>query len=52
MSYILIVDDDTDFASAVSTVLKSQGHETAAETEAEKTIDRIRHAAPTRWSST
>ncbi len=46
MSYILIVDDDTDFTSAVSTVLKSHGHETAAEADAERTIDRIRQRRP------
>jgi len=46
MSYILIVDDDTDFTSAVSTVLASRGHETAAETNAERTIDRIRQRRP------
>jgi CheY-like chemotaxis protein len=46
MSYILIVDDDTDFTSAVSTVLKSRGHETASESEADRTVDRIRQRRP------
>jgi CheY-like chemotaxis protein len=46
MSYILIVDDDTDFTSAVSTVLKSRGHETAAESDAERAIDHIRRRRP------
>jgi CheY-like chemotaxis protein len=46
MSYVLIVDDDTDFISAVSTVLKSRGHETASETEADRAIDRIRQRRP------
>jgi len=41
MANVLIVDDDTDFAGAVSTVLKSRGHETAAETDPDKAIDRI-----------
>lgn len=46
MSYILIVDDDTDFTSAVCTVLAARGHETAAETDSERTIDRIRQRRP------
>jgi len=46
MAYVLIVDDDTDFTGAVSTVLKSRGHETAAETDAEKTVDLIRERRP------
>jgi DNA-binding response OmpR family regulator len=46
MAYLLIVDDDTDFASAVSTVLTSQGYETGIETDSEKTLDRIRERRP------
>ncbi|MGA2258770.1 MAG: response regulator [Thermoguttaceae bacterium] len=46
MAYVLIVDDDADFAGSVSTVLKSRGHETAAETDADKAIDRIRQRRP------
>jgi CheY-like chemotaxis protein len=46
MAYILIVDDDTDFAGAVSTMLKTQGHETAAETDAENAVERIRQRRP------
>ena len=46
MAYVLIVDDDTDFAGAVGTMLKSHGHETAVETDAEKAIDRIRQRRP------
>jgi CheY-like chemotaxis protein len=46
MAYVLIVDDDADFAEAVSTVLKSRGHETAAETDADKAVDRIRQRRP------
>ena len=45
MAYVLIVDDDTDFAGAVSTLLKSHGHETDAETDAEKAVDRIGHVS-------
>jgi DNA-binding response OmpR family regulator len=46
MAYLLIVDDDIDFASAVSTVLTSQGHEIGIETDSEKTLDRIRERRP------
>ena len=46
MAYILIVDDDTDFAGAVSTMLKSRGHETEAETDADRAVDRIRQRRP------
>jgi CheY-like chemotaxis protein len=46
MAYVLIVDDDTDFAGAVSTVLKKNGYETATETDADKAIDRIRDRRP------
>ena len=46
MAYVLIVDDDADFAGAVSTMLKSRGHETAAETDADKAVDRIRERRP------
>ena len=46
MAYVLIVDDDTDFAGALSTMLKSRGHETGVETDAEKTVDRIRERLP------
>ncbi len=46
MAYVLIVDDDTDFAGAVSTMLKSHGHETATETVAEKAIECIRQRRP------
>jgi CheY-like chemotaxis protein len=46
VAYILIVDDDTDFAGAVSTLLTSHGHETATETDADKAVDRIRQRRP------
>jgi DNA-binding response OmpR family regulator len=38
MAYLLVVDDDVDFAGAVATVLRSQGHEVVVENDAEKTI--------------
>jgi DNA-binding response OmpR family regulator len=31
MAYLLIVDDDADFADAVATVLREEGHETQVE---------------------
>ena len=43
---VLIVDDDADFAGAVSTVLQSRGHETAVETNSESAVDRIRERRP------
>ncbi len=46
MAFILIVDDDMDFAGAVSTMLASHGHEAAVETDADKAVDRIRQRRP------
>lgn len=46
MAYLLIVDDDPDFASAVAMVLKGQGHETAIETDADRAVDNIRGRRP------
>ena len=42
MGYILIVDDDTDFAGAVGTVLQSHGHET----DSAKAVGRIHQRRP------
>jgi CheY-like chemotaxis protein len=46
MAYLLIVDDDVDFASAVGTVLRGRGYEIAVETDCEKTLDRIAERRP------
>ncbi|MGA2641351.1 MAG: response regulator [Spirochaetia bacterium] len=46
MAYLLIVDDDADFASAVGTILEKQGHTISIETDCGKTIDRIHERRP------
>ena len=38
MAYILIVDDDEDFADTVATVLSSAGYETNIEIDPEKQV--------------
>lgn len=46
MAYLLIVDDDLDFAQAMEAVLRGEGHEVAIETEAENTVGRIQQRRP------
>jgi two-component system, OmpR family, response regulator len=46
MAYVLIVDDDVDFAAAVCTVLQSHGHEVAVETVADRAVPRIAERRP------
>ena len=46
MAYVLIVDDDADFAGAVRTVLQSHGHEVAIETDSERAVPRIQDRRP------
>jgi DNA-binding response OmpR family regulator len=46
MGYVLIVDDDADFAGAVRTVLQTNGHEAAIETLSEQAISRIQARRP------
>ncbi len=46
MAYLLIVDDDADFASALRTILKKQGHLISIETDCGRTIERIREDRP------
>jgi CheY-like chemotaxis protein len=46
MAYLLIVDDDLDFATAVGTVLRGRGHEIDIEIDCDKAIDRINRRRP------
>jgi two-component system, OmpR family, alkaline phosphatase synthesis response regulator PhoP len=46
MAYLLLVDDDMDFAQAVGTVLSAQGHEIEIENEAEQALARIQARRP------
>ena len=46
MSYILIVDDDEDFASAIAAVLRNAGHEVATEPDPEDVLQKISERRP------
>jgi len=46
MGYVLIVDDDADFAGAICTVLQEHGHDAAVETLSERAISRIEDRRP------
>lgn len=41
MAYLMIIDDDEDFATAVATVLRGAGHEVQIEPEASAAIPRM-----------
>jgi DNA-binding response OmpR family regulator len=46
MAYVLIVDDDADFAAAVQSALQRHGHEAAVETVSDRAIPRIQERRP------
>ncbi len=46
MAYLMIVDDDEDFASAAATVLRDAGHEVEIELEAASAIKRMEDNLP------
>ena len=46
MSYLLIVDDDEDFATAVATVLRSGGHDARIESELSAAIRTMTERRP------
>jgi two-component system alkaline phosphatase synthesis response regulator PhoP len=46
MPYVLIVDDDEDFASAVAAVLRGEGHEVAMEHSPELGLARVERRRP------
>ena len=46
MAYLLIVDDDLEFAQAVGAVLRGEGYEVAIETDSGKTLTRVQQRRP------
>ncbi len=46
MAYILIVDDDEDFANTIATVLNSAGHETDIEINTKNVLSRLDEKQP------
>jgi CheY-like chemotaxis protein len=46
MAYLLLVDDDEDFAKALCTVLENHGYEVAVELVAERAVEQIRRRRP------
>ncbi len=46
MSYLLIIDDDDDFASAVAAVLRGEGHEVQIELDLSAAVQRMAKRLP------
>lgn len=46
MAYVMIVDDDLDFAAAAATVLKSMGHEVQIEQQTGPALERMQKRPP------
>ena len=46
MAYIMIVDDDEDFASAASTILRNAGHEVQIELDTEDAVKSMEKKPP------
>ncbi len=46
MAYIMIVDDDEDFAAAASTMLRSAGHEVQIELDTESAVKSMENRPP------
>ena len=46
MAYVMIVDDDEDFAAAASTVLKSAGHEVQIKFDTQSAAESMEKRAP------
>ena len=46
MSYLMIVEDDEDFATAVATVLRDDGHEVAIELDIQRAVKSMRERRP------